>query len=163
MKKILFSATSLLLTIGTVFAADPPPMKEGYWSIHTVTIDQPGDKKQETNRSICRNHAYDQYVQELAKKQSAACKVTESSSGGTRTTESECTVAGTVVRSKGTVTGAGENAAHSETTATYTPPMGGMSGMTMIMDQKFMGACPAGVVPGDMITADGRKTNNWKH
>jgi hypothetical protein len=46
MKKMLLTVSAaLLLSVGLAHAADPPDVKEGLWSIHTQTIDQPGDKK----------------------------------------------------------------------------------------------------------------------
>jgi len=154
---------AVLLFLGAVFALDAPPMKEGYWSIHQVTTTSPGNKKTESARSICRSHEYDQYVRENAKKQSPCKTVTESNSGGAWISETECDMAGTVVKSKSVTTKSGENAAHTEVHATYTPAMHGMAEMTMVMDQKYMGACPAGVVPGDMVQPDGTKVNTWKH
>jgi len=153
-KRILCS--TVLLAAG-VFAADPPAMKEGLWSIHTVSTDQPGDKKTEGTQKLCRNHAYDDRVRAMAAQQSAkSCKAPiESSSGGTITTETECTVAGSVLKTKGVVTFNGDSA-HSETHTTYTPAMYGMTETTMVMDQKYLGACPAGVEPGDRISADGK-------
>jgi hypothetical protein len=90
------------------------------------------------------------------------CKtVSESSSGGTATTISECTVGTTLIRNKGTLTMTGNTASHSEGHTTYDPPVRGMSESTMIMDQKYVGACPAGVEPGDMIGADGKIEHTW--
>ena len=40
--------------------------------------------------------------------------------------------------------------------------MGGVSETTMIMDQKYVGSCPAGAQPGDITYADGRVTH-WRH
>jgi hypothetical protein len=158
------SVAVLAFLMGAAHAADEPSMKEGYWSIHTVTNDQSANGKQESTRTICRNHAYDEHVRELAKKTSANCKtIAESSSGGTRTTETECTVAGRVIHTKGMVTTNGENAAHSEARTTYAPPMGGISESAMIMDQKYLGACPAGIEPGDIVGADGKKITSWRH
>jgi hypothetical protein len=68
-------------------------------------------------------------------------------------------VGSTVIDSKGTATFQGDSAAHSETHATYSPAMAGLSETTMIMDQKYVGACPAGAVAGDRIAADGRITH----
>jgi hypothetical protein len=153
MKRFLYPA--LLLVAEGVYAADPPLLKEGLWSIHTVSTDQPGNKKTEGTRSICRNHVYDARV--LAESQKITCKtISESSSGGTISKETECPVGGTVIRSKGTVTMSGDTAAHSETQSTFTPAMYGVSETTMIMDQKYVGACPAGMEPGDMMDANGK-------
>jgi hypothetical protein len=40
--------------------------------------------------------------------------------------------------------------------------MGGASEITM-MDQKYVGRCPAGAQPGDLTTADGKTIHLWKH
>jgi Protein of unknown function (DUF3617) len=153
MKRILCSV--LLLT--AAYAADPPAMKEGLWSIHTVSTDQPGNKKTEGTVSLCRNHAYDERVRAMAAQQSAKrCKtINESTTGGTITTENECTVGSSVLKTKAVATLNGDTA-HSESHTTYAPAMYGTSESTMIMDQKYLGACPAGVEPGDRIGADGK-------
>jgi hypothetical protein len=155
MKIILCSA--LLFAAEGAYAADPPAMKEGLWSIHTVSTDQPGNKKTEGTRSICRNHAYDERVRAMAAQKSATtCKtISENSSSGTITTETQCSVGGSVLRTKGIVTFSGDTA-HSETHSTYTPAMYGVSETTMVMDQKYVGACPAGMEPGDMMDANGK-------
>ena len=164
MKRISFFPAPIILLLGSALAADAPPLKEGFWSIHSVSTDQPSGKKREVTRSICRNHAYDDHVREMAKKIPATCKtISETSTGGTTTTETECTVQSTVVHSKTTVTAASETATHLETHTTYTPPLGGMSESTMVMDQTYTGACPDGVEPGDMVTPDGKKVASWKH
>jgi len=156
MRKLLYPA--LFLAIECMYAADPPAMEEGLWSIHTVSIDQPTNHKTDGNQSLCHNHAYDDRVRALAAQQSmkSSCKtVSENSTGGTTTTETKCTVAGSVLDTKAVVTFNGDSA-HSETHTTYTPAMYGTSETTMVMDQKYMGACPAGVEPGDRVGADGK-------
>ncbi len=161
MNKLLLCA-ALLFPLGVLYAIDEPSLKEGLWSVHTQTIQNPGNKKDQGDKSICRSHAFDEHVQSLAKK--VNCKsISENSSGGTKTTETECTVGGSVIKGKGTVTMSGDTAAHSESHATYTPPMYGMSETTMITDQKYLGACPAGTQPGDIIFSDGRITHTWNH
>lgn len=151
----LFSAAAFL-TIGIVCAQDAPLVKEGLWSIHTVTIDEPGAKKVEGTRSICRSHAYDESVRARAKAQAAKCKTNvENRSGSKIETETDCVVAGSEIHSKGTATLSGDTASHSETHITYTPAMYGVTASTMIQDQKYVGACPAGMAPGDFMAADG--------
>lgn len=147
-----------------LLAADAPSLKEGFWSIHSVSTEQPSGKKREVTRSICRSRAYDDYVRERAKKIPPTCKiVTDSTSGGTTVMETECTVQETTVHGKTTTTITSETAVHSETHTTYTPPLAGMTEMTMVMDQTYTGACPEGVEPGDMIGPDGKKVASWKH
>jgi hypothetical protein len=154
MKRIL----STLLLAGVGFAADPPSMKEGLWSIHMVSVDQPGNTKTDTTDKLCRSHAYDERVRAIAAQQSAksSCKtISETTVGGTTTTENQCTVGKSVLKTKGVANINGDSA-HSETHTTYTPPMYGATETTMVIDQKYLGACPAGVEPGDRIGADGQ-------
>ncbi len=162
-KKLIPVAASFLLAIGTASAVDPPEVKEGLWSIHRQTIDNPGNKKTESTSSICRSHAYDLHAQSLAKNVKGCTPVSQSFQGGKYSSSTHCVAGGTVIESQGTVTYQGDTSAHSETHATYSPAMGGVSETTMIMDQKYVGSCPAGVQPGDMTNADGRITHLWKH
>jgi len=162
MKQIVVcAAAALVLAIAN--AANPPELKEGLWSIHTLSIDNPGNKKSDGTYSLCRDHAYDQSVQAHAKSMKSCTTVNESFQGGKHTAELHCVVAGTVIVSKGTTTFQGDMSTHSETNATYTPPMNGLSETAMIMDQKYVGSCPAGALPGDRIGADGKVTHLGKH
>lgn len=144
-----------------LYAAGPPAVKEGLWSIHTTTIDNPGNKKTEGTRSICRNHDYDVRIRQQAEKQQKqTCKSnTENFSGNTFTAESECTVQGSTIKSKTVATFNGDTSTHSETHATYTPALYGTAESTMIQDQKYVGACPAGMEPGDFMDAAGKITH----
>jgi hypothetical protein len=159
-KKMLASAAATLV-LPIANAANPPEVKEGLWSIHTQSIDNPGNKKSEGTYTLCRNHAYDQAAQARAKT-TKGCTLSESFEGGKYSSQSHCVVGSTVIESKGTVTFQGDTATHSETHATYTPAMAGVSETTMIMDQKYVGSCPAGAVPGDRIGADGKVTHLGK-
>ena len=153
----------ILMLIGMANGADAPEVKEGLWSIRRQTIDNPGNKKTESAQKICRNHAYDQHTQELAKNVKGCTTVSDSVQGGKHLTETHCVVAGTTMDTKGFVSFQGDTAAHSESHTAYTPAMYGVSETTTVMDQKYEGSCPAGVQPGDMINADGRVTHLWKH
>jgi hypothetical protein len=164
MKKMLFCVgTAVLLSFASAHAADRPDVKEGLWSSQTQTIDNPGNKRGGGLMTICRSHAYDEYVKGLAAKLPGCDKPNENVSGHTITTTLRCTVSNTVIDTKETATFQGDTAVHSETHATYTPPLYGVSESTMIMDQKYLGNCPEGMQPGDMKSADGKIVNSWKH
>jgi hypothetical protein len=137
-------------------------VKEGLWSIQTRTIDNPGNKQTDSKSTICRNHAYDQHALSLTKSLKG-CVVTRSLRDGKYSSKSHCVIAGTVLESEGTVTYRGDTSAHSESHATYTPAMGGVSETTIIVDQKYLGNCPAGAQPGDLTSSDGRVNHLWKH
>jgi len=163
-KKLVTAAVALLLPIGMVLASDPPEVKEGLWSIHRQIIDSPGNNKTESTQTLCRSHAYDQHAQANAKKLMKDCtSVTDTFEGGKHNAELRCTVAGRVIVTKEIGTYQSDTAFHSESHSTYTPAMGGVTETTMIMDQKYVGSCPAGMQPGDMTNADGRVTHLWKH
>jgi hypothetical protein len=164
-KSVALAFGSFVLGVGISAAADPPQMKEGYWQILTVTISNPGNKKIDGKETICRTHAYDQYAQDAAKKRSQnTCRMlTDSFSGGVYTVEQECTVAGSKVHSKTVTTPKGDSAIHAETHTTNTPALYGVAESTMTMDQTYIGACPAGVQPGDIFGAAGNKMSSWKH
>jgi hypothetical protein len=163
MKTFLPVAAAFLLAIGSASAVDPPEVKEGLWSIHKQTVDNPGNKKTDSTSTICRNHAYDHYVQSMAKAVKGCTTVSQNFQGGKYSTVTHCVAAGTVIESQGTTSFQSDTSIHSETHATYTPAMGGVSDTTMIVDQRFLGNCPAGARPGDLTNADGRTTHLWRH
>lgn len=162
-KMLIFAVAGLLLPIGRADAVDLPELKEGLWSVHTQVMTNPGNSKTDKTSTICRNHAYDQHVRSLVKSMKGCTVVSESFQDGKYVLQTRCQVPGTVIDTRGTVTSQGDNATHSESHATYTPAMGGMSEMTIIMDQKYAGSCPSGAQPGDITQADGRVTHTWKH
>jgi Protein of unknown function (DUF3617) len=164
MNKTLFSVwAAVMLSVGVAHAADPPQVKEGLWSSHMQTIDQPGNKRIEGTTTICRSHAYDQYVKDLASKVQGCRTLSQNLQGHTFTSAMECVTGDRVIDTKETAIFQGDEAVHSETHATYTPAMYGVSETTMIVDQKYLGSCPAGSQPGDMKNADGTLINTWKH
>jgi hypothetical protein len=164
MKKLLrCTAALLLLTSGTAHAVNPPPMKEGLWSIRNKTTVAPKNELSDFTSTICRSHAYDQHVLEETKTTKGCSTISESMQGSKYSIHTRCVVGGTVIESTSTVIFKGDAAAHSETHASYTPAMGGVSGMTLTQDQKYLGSCPAGVQPGDMTRPDGTVLHLWKH
>ncbi|MGD0135815.1 MAG: DUF3617 family protein [Bryobacteraceae bacterium] len=160
---IIPAATVFLLAIGIASAVDPPDVKEGLWSIQRHNVDNPGNKISDSKSTICRSHAYDQHVNGLTKNVKECTTVSQSSQGGKYSSKTRCVVAGTTIESEGTSTFLSDTSTHSESHATYSPAMGGISETTMIVDQKYLGSCPAGVQPGDMTNANGTVTHLWKH
>jgi len=155
MKIVLLAVSAAALVLPAARAADPQELKEGLWQIHTQTTDNPGGKKSEGTYSLCRDHAYDNAVRARAK-QVKGCTVTdESLTGGKYSAESHCVVAGTTIDTKSTTTSQGDTAFHSESHSTYSPAMYGVNESTMVMEQKYVGSCPAGAKPGDRVNADG--------
>jgi Protein of unknown function (DUF3617) len=163
MNKTLIYAAALLGPIGLAYAVDMPQMKEGLWSNHMQTTENPGNKTSETNSTVCRSHAYDLYVQGLAKNMKGCTLVGETLQGNKYSTKMHCTIAGSVMESSAVASIDGESSAHSETHTTTTPPLYGIAETTIVLDSKYVGSCPAGVEPGDITYANGRVVHGWKH
>jgi Protein of unknown function (DUF3617) len=142
---------------------DPPGVREGLWAVRTQSTDNPGDRRSGGIYTLCRNHAFDQAVQALAKKMKGCTKISDGARGNRYSSEMHCVIGGTAIASKGTTTFQGDTAFHSETHATYTPAMNGKSESTMLIDQRYLGSCPVGTLAGDRTDADGRITHLWKH
>jgi hypothetical protein len=164
MKTMLGSAAvALLFTSAVAKAVNLPEMTEGLWSIHTQTVANPGNKKSDNTSTICRSHAYDQYTLDLEKKIKGCSTVNESLQGNKYSIQTHCVMGATVVESKSNVVFQGSSAAHSESHATYSPALSGITEMSMTQDQKFLGSCPAGAQPGDLTQTDGTVVHLWKH
>jgi hypothetical protein len=145
----------LALAVTGVRAANPPQLREGLWEIQIRGTENPGAKKTEYSFRLCRNHAYDKETDNLVKN-NKNCKTKLDSLGGDRfSASSRCSVSGVVIVSQGVSVYQGGDTVHSESTATYTPPLYGKSDETMIQDQRYLGSCPAGMKPGDRMMADG--------
>jgi hypothetical protein len=137
-------------------AANQPDVKEGLWSVHTQSVTSPGNKKSDSTYTLCRSHAWDRSAQAKAKSTPGCSMLSESFQRGEYSSEMRCVVARTVVQSKLTSIFQGETSYHSEVHATYTPPTAGISEMHVVMDQEYVGSCPAGAQPGDGTDAQGR-------
>jgi hypothetical protein len=162
MKRLGLPALSFLLLAGVAGAFDYPYAKEGLWTIHTKDIENPGNKVTERDYSICRNHAYEDYVRSRSKR--SECKtLQENLSGSVFTTENECTLYGTVIHSVGKTVFTGDSASHTESHSTFAPASFGRTESATIIDEKYVGSCPTNMQPGDSMTKDGRIVHLWHH
>src|ERR1035438_852870 len=122
MKKILVSAAATLwLLIGIANASDPPELKEGLWSVHTQSTDNPGSNKSDGTYTLCRNHAFDQSGLAIAKSVKGCTTVSESFQGGKGSKETRCVAAGSVIASKETYTRSEERRVGKECRSRWSP------------------------------------------
>ena len=153
--------TIAFLTLIATARADAPSLKEGFWSVHQVTIDNPGNKVTDAHYSICRNHAYDHHIESAAK--NPACTfTTDTMQGDKHITAGTCKIRDTTITTKSTSTYLGDTAVHVENDSTYAPAFIGHTHETMVIDFKYVGACPAGIQPGDRVASDGSVLHLWK-
>ncbi len=162
-KTIACVSAGTVWAIGTALAVDLPELREGLWAVHTQTIGTQiiggsgNNEKSEATFTLCRSHAYDQGVRASARGMKGCATVSENLMPGKYSSETRCTVPNTnsVVESKGITTFQSDTSTHTESHATYNPPVAGIGERTTIMDQKYVGTCPAGMQPGDRTNPDG--------
>ncbi len=158
----VYTGLLLALAMGDARAARPPQLQEGLWEVRVQSTENPGAKKTEYSFKLCRNHAYDREMDDLVKNNKSCTTQLQKLAGDRFSAASRCTVSGIVIDSKGLSVYQGNSSIHSESAATYTPPLYGKSDETMIQDQQYVGACPAGMKPGDRLLADGRVVHRTK-
>jgi hypothetical protein len=158
------ASTGVLLALAAwdASAASPPKLMEGLWEVRVQSTENPGAKKTEYSFKLCRDHAFDRQTDDLVKNNKSCTTRLQKLSGDKYSAASRCTLSGIVIDSKGLSVYQNNTAIHSESAATYTPPLYGKTDETMIQDQQYLGACPAGMKPGDRILADGRVVHRSK-
>ena len=127
----------------------PPPTKEGLWETHSTQIQQ-GKTVSDRSVKMCQSKELNKSMQatgdELKKKNECTSSVTQPSPN-TYLEESRCAKgpnAGSLT--KVVYTHQGDTASHTEMRMNV-----GKSETVMIMDAKYLGSCPAGMKPGDLI------------
>jgi hypothetical protein len=134
----------------TAHAGDYPNIKEGLWSTSTII----GDAKRPPQvATMCNSTAVMQSVIDAHKKGDQPCKITSMThTGSVYTEQTECTFSGQVRKSTSVTTFTGETSVHTEIHQAD-------GSVAITSDSKYLGACPAGMVPGDFVGADGIKAN----
>ncbi|HEX4025750.1 MAG TPA: DUF3617 family protein [Steroidobacteraceae bacterium] len=149
--KPAFFGAVLLVWIG-IAGADgfkPPPMKDGLWETHSTQVQQ-GKAVSETSVKMCQSKELTQSMElnaeRLRKKNECTVSVTQPSAN-TYVEENRCAKgpgAGSVVKVVYTIQR--DIASHTEMHMNV-----GKAETVMITDAKYVGQCPAGMKPGDLI------------
>lgn len=152
---LLVAVLSALSGIAGADEFKPPPMKDGLWETHSTQTQQ-GKTVFDMSVKMCQSKEHTKSLQsggeELRKKNECTSTVTQPSPNS-YLEESRCSKgpnAGSVT--KIIYTYQGDTASHTEMHMNA-----GKSETVMIMDAKYLGSCPAGMKPGDAVTADGKK------
>jgi len=154
--KHLFLITILPAWIGVAGADElkPPPTKDGYWETHSTQL-QVGKTVSDSLVKMCQSKETTESMEsagkEVRKKNECTSTVTQPSSN-TFVEEERCAKgpnAGSVT--KVVYTHQGDTASHTEMHMNV-----GKSEVVMIIDAKYLGSCPAGMKPGDMMMSDGK-------
>ena len=155
-RPVLFVA--VVSVVSGIAGADefkPPPMKDGLWETHSTQTQQ-GKTVFDTSVKMCRSKELTKSMQssgeEFRKKNACTSAVTQPSPN-TYVEESRCAKgpnAGSVT--KVTYTYQGDTASHTEMHMND-----GKTATVMVIDAKYLGSCPAGMEPGDVVMPDGKK------
>jgi hypothetical protein len=149
--KPAFLVAALTVWIGFAGADEikPPPTKDGLWETHSMQTQQ-GKTVSDRSVKMCQSKELTKSMQsngeELRKKNECTSSVTQPSPN-TFVEERRCAKgpnAGSVT--KVVYTHQGDTASHTEMHMNV-----GKSETVMIMDTKYLGSCPAGMKPGDLI------------
>jgi hypothetical protein len=150
-----FKPAFLITTLSLVFGfagADvlkPPATKEGLWETHSLQTQQ-GKTISDRSVKMCQSADLTKSMQanaeEMRKKNECTSSVTQPSAN-TFVEETRCAKgpnAGSVT--KVVYTHQGDTSSHTEMHIDA-----GKTATVMIMDAKYLGSCPAGMKPGDLI------------
>jgi hypothetical protein len=127
-----------------VARADPAPVRQaGEWQT-VLTSSLAGAATQE-KKACYRAESADQIFRNMP-----GCGNVAPVTTGSRTTfDAICTRGSTVVTMHGEIEARGPEAFHAQMHATYAPPVGALSEMTVTGDSKWLGPCPPGEAPAD--------------
>ena len=140
-------------------AADFPTLKNGQWEM-TTTFGAAGNPPR--TATICLDATTQKAMLDMsAGMQKEMCTRMDMRRDGSKfITDAECKLGESVVKSHGVMTMIGDSAYHTETSATFDPPLNkDMRESKTVIDGKYTGACRDGLQPGDMVTGNGQKIN----
>jgi hypothetical protein len=145
----LVAVLSVWVGVAGADGIKPPPTKEGLWETHSTQTQQ-GKTISDRSVKMCQSRKLTESMQssaeELRKRNECTSSVTRPSSN-TYVEESRCAKgpnAGSVT--KVIYMYQGDTASHTEMRMNV-----GKSESVMILDAKYLGSCPAGMKPGDLI------------
>jgi metalloprotease len=153
-------ACTLLMSLPAPIAAQTPPkQRAGLWEI--VTNVQMGGKPSTSKSTLCMDEAMAARNATLGAELSTGmagtnCQMSpRTREGGRYRQVTECKIGNAVQRTVGFTTFHSDSAYSVESTTTYEPPLMGLKEMTMTLEGKHVGPCPASMRAGD-ITQGGQ-------
>jgi hypothetical protein len=149
----------VLALVGIALGADaPPPMKDGLWKVDGTIVGGPPNTKRLPSLSLCvkrGNRDQTPLPTPGGPPPGAECKIVSRTLNqkGMRL-ETACVVNGQPIRMRQTV------AILSDTELTQTTEFTGSTAKnTTVLSMKYVGACPAGMASGDIMSSAGKITH----
>jgi hypothetical protein len=140
------------LQTGWVYAGDQPALQEGLWEVRTRTVQNPGNNATDSIVKVCRDRAYDKFIQDLTQYRTGCTSSQADGADNTVKVSRRCVIGGSVVITEATVS-VQSDAAHAESRMTFSPAWGGVTEQVDIQDQKYLGQCPANLKSGGIESA----------
>lgn len=147
-------AASLAVAFSSVaLAVAPPYSKPGLWIITRTNA------KRSLQTSMCIDRSTQESLTGMggSMAKSMCSKMATQVNGSVATTEAVCKMGGSTMTTNSVVTYQGDTAFHVESHTKFSPPFMGKTESQSVQDGKWSGACPAGMVPGDMMGPNGMK------
>lgn len=158
MKKIALITFVLFLSPAFVRAENVHfNRKAGLWEIQ---IGMGGQQPGSITTKQCVDEKTDAVMQEMGQGVSKNCTKQEmKKEGDAYVADSECKLGATTVKSHAVFKGDFNSTYSGEIAASYDPPMMNMKETKTEVTAKWLGACEAGMEPGDTILPNGMKMN----
>jgi hypothetical protein len=158
--RIQFAIAAAVLFAASATSAQStefPARRAGLWN---VTVNMESMKIPARTNKMCIDAATDAKLMKLgvASKEADCTSMKVSGSGNVRTVDSVCHFNGGTQKNHVVMTYAGDGAYHMDMRSQFSPPISGRSDSHIVQDGKWVGPCPAGMKPGDMMI-NGMKIN----
>ncbi|HSM96543.1 MAG TPA: DUF3617 family protein [Rhizomicrobium sp.] len=155
---IAIAATVLFVaSAASAQSAEFPARRAGLWDV-TVTMESM--KIPPRTNTMCIDAASDAKLMKLgvASREAKCTSMNVSGMGSVRTIDSVCHMNGGEQKNHIVMTYSGDAAYHMDMQSQFSPPVAGHSQSHIVQDAKWVGPCPAGMKPGDMMI-NGMKIN----
>src|ERR1700733_7723129 len=136
-KALLLAAMALAILAHASIMPDMPKMKEGLWLMRSRTIQQPSGEKTQTTATVCRNAGWNNIPMKVNTPR-GKCKSSVDSSGTMQKYEIACKIAEVVFKLTQTKEITGEDMMRTVVDMTYSPPVNGVTGTTMIVEAAYI-------------------------
>ena len=146
----------LLLPIAS--AQDYPKLKPGLWEMKRSSS-RPGGNGQTLRMCLDESLQREMYDMGVGTMKGMCSKHDFKLSGGHGTGEFVCSVNGSTWHSRSNMTIDGDVGYRTEVDTTFDPPVNGQSQAHSVMEARYIGPCPAGQQPGDVLLPNGQTVN----
>jgi hypothetical protein len=136
-------------------------MKAGLWVSSTVNDMQKAKGEPARSTSICMDDAVQKLMVQFSQgAMRGMCSRNDLKVSGNKVIgDTLCEMGGSKMTGHSVMTFISDTAYHTTAQSTFDPPLMGMKGSVTTVEGKYMGACPAGMQPGDMKLANGTMMN----